>query len=244
MCVYVHIYSYIHVYRYEHVCMYEYMCIYTHALCSAARGYVCIHILWYICAYILITRMCLHIEWYICVQWFRIEYMCSDTSLNTCVHVYNIKIFVNIHWYLWNIHWYLYQYTRMHIESRIHACSYPWNQLIETYAYTYSHSRWQWPTGGLKLHVIFRKRATNCKALLRKIIYKDKASYGSWPPWIYVHTKTSTGWRRPVGYLISCRSFFAKEPLTIGLFCGKWAMKIRHPIGLCHLVRLKTRAYV
>jgi len=26
----------------------------------------------------------------------------------------------------------------------------------------------------------------------------------------------------------SCRSFFAKEPLIIGLFCGKWAMKIKN----------------
>jgi len=32
----------------------------------------------------------------------------------------------------------------------------------------------------------------------------------------------------------SCRSFFAKEPLIIGLFCGKWPIKIRHPMGLRH----------
>jgi len=34
----------------------------------------------------------------------------------------------------------------------------------------------------LKLQVSFRKRATNYGALLRKITYKDKASYGSSPP--------------------------------------------------------------
>jgi len=34
----------------------------------------------------------------------------------------------------------------------------------------------------------------------------------------------------------SCRSFPAKEPLIIGLFCGKWPIKIRHPMGLRHLV--------
>jgi len=27
-------------------------------------------------------------------------------------------------------------------------------------------------------------------------------------------------------------SFFTKEPLIIGLFCGKSPIKIRHPIGL------------
>ena len=35
---------------------------------------------------------------------------------------------------------------------------------------------------------------------------------------------------------LSCRSFVAKEPLIIGLFCGKWPGKIRHPMGLGHPV--------
>jgi len=34
----------------------------------------------------------------------------------------------------------------------------------------------------------------------------------------------------------SCRSFFAKGPRIIGLFCGKWSMKIRHPMTLRHSV--------
>ena len=38
--------------------------------------------------------------------------------------------------------------------------------------------------GCLKLQVIFRKRATSNRALLRKMTNKDKASYGSWPPCI------------------------------------------------------------
>ena len=36
--------------------------------------------------------------------------------------------------------------------------------------------------GCLKLQVIFRKRACNYRALLRKMTYEDKASYGSSPP--------------------------------------------------------------
>ena len=35
---------------------------------------------------------------------------------------------------------------------------------------------------------------------------------------------------------LSCRSFFANEPLMIGLFCGKWPIKIRQPMGLRHPV--------
>ena len=47
-----------------------------------------------------------------------------------------------------------------------------------------------WPSlkGCLKLQVIFCKRATNTRALLRKITYKDKASYDSTPPCIVCST--------------------------------------------------------
>jgi len=44
-----------------------------------------------------------------------------------------------------------------------------------------------------------------------------------------------TGWSRPIDAL-SCRSLSAKEPLIIGLFCGKWPIKVRHPMGLRHPV--------
>ena len=50
-------------------------------------------------------------------------------------------------------------------------------------AYIY---RWRRPIGCLKLHVIFRKRVTNYRALLWKMTYKDKASYDSTPPCVAV----------------------------------------------------------
>jgi len=40
----------------------------------------------------------------------------------------------------------------------------------------------------------------------------------------------------------SCRSFFAKEPLIIGLFYGKRPIKIRHPMGLRHPVYVSACA--
>jgi len=43
-------------------------------------------------------------------------------------------------------------------------------------------AKWPRPIGCLKLQVIFRKRANNYRALLRKMICKDKASYDSTPP--------------------------------------------------------------
>ena len=41
---------------------------------------------------------------------------------------------------------------------------------------------WRRPVGCLKLQVIFRRRATNYWALLRKMTFTDKASYGSLSP--------------------------------------------------------------
>jgi len=101
-----------------------------------------------------------------------------------------------------------------------------------------------------KLQVIVCKRATNYRALLRKMTCEDKASYGSLPPCIgCIHRaptivckralqlvdllrKMTCNVRHPVGLrhrvsyvcigrLISCRSFSAKEPLIIGLFCKR-----------------------
>jgi len=48
--------------------------------------------------------------------------------------------------------------------------------------YTIQCTGWRRLIGCLKLQVIFRKRATNYRALLRKMTYKDKASYDSTPP--------------------------------------------------------------
>jgi len=47
-----------------------------------------------------------------------------------------------------------------------------------------SDTEWRRPLGYLKLQVIFRARATNYRALLRKMTYKDKAPYDSTPPCI------------------------------------------------------------
>ena len=62
--------------------------------------------------------------------------------------------------------------------------------------YIYVHSRerdtgWRRPIGCLKLQVIFRKRATNYSALLRKMTYEDKASYESTPPCMYIFDKST-----------------------------------------------------
>jgi len=50
-----------------------------------------------------------------------------------------------------------------------------------------TYTVWRKPIGCLELQVIFRKRATNYGALLRKMTYKQNASYGSSPPCIHIY---------------------------------------------------------
>ena len=49
-------------------------------------------------------------------------------------------------------------------------------QAVPQHLSTGTGTGWRRPTGFLKLQVIFRKRATDYRALWRKMTYKDKAS--------------------------------------------------------------------
>jgi len=58
-------------------------------------------------------------------------------------------------------------------ESSLDICT---SSLVETL--------WRRPIGCLKLQVIFRNRATDYRALLRKMTYTEMVSCGPWPPCI------------------------------------------------------------
>ena len=67
-----------------------------------------------------------------------------------------------------------------------------WPSICNLLWFHLSNTGWRRLIGCLKLQVIFRKRATNYRALLRQMTYEDKASYDSTPP-------CTTGWRRLIG---------------------------------------------
>jgi len=62
-------------------------------------------------------------------------------------------------------------YKCMSIQMCICACDTGWRRLV----------------GSPKLQIIFHKRATRYRSLLRKITYKDKESFESSPPRIECH---------------------------------------------------------
>ena len=69
---------------------------------------------------------------------------------------------------------------------------------------------WRRPIGCLKLQVIIRQRATDYRALLRKMTYEDKASYDSTPPC----TRLFEAYCRILSLLQGC---FAKQPCNFRL---------------------------
>ena len=72
----------------------------------------------------------------------------------------------------------------------MHTHRYTSPTLTRTYSSRYIHTGWRKPIRCLKLHIIFCKRATNYRALLRKKTYKDMAFYDSTQPCTYNHIYT------------------------------------------------------
>ena len=82
-------------------------------------------------------------------------------------------------------------------------------EILRNCASEYSHFWWSVPAsastgwrrliGSPKLQIIFQKRATKYKLLLRKLTYKDKGSYESSPPCIH---QTNLEWQRCIRRLI------------------------------------------
>jgi len=99
--------------------------------------------------------------------------------------------------------------------------------MISAYMYT----GWRRPIGSRISLITFRKLATNYRALLRKITYKDKASYDSTPPCTYTHPKTL----RDATQIYS-ENFFRKIHHK---YTARNALDV-HVVGVCMCVCIHT----
>jgi len=112
-------------------------------------------------------------------------------------------------------------YIRVHTHAYTHTQKKKTNtfcrplQKKDTYIESIISILWE----SYKGKVIFRKRATNCRSLLRKITYKDSQSI------VYI-----TEWWRPIGCLIFIGHFLQKSPIIRGSF-AKNVLQIQASYG-------------
>jgi len=72
------------------------------------------------------------------------------------------------------IYIYMYRYIHIYVDSVVTCLA---NRLDPAQVYRVAKN-----VGSFKLQIIFHKRATKYRSLLRKMTYKDKGSYESSPP--------------------------------------------------------------
>jgi len=104
--------------------------------------------------------------------------MWSDLSVWCLVHAYGVNVCDKTHFCAWHNSW---------LET-LH-CHVVWFMCV-----VQEDTGWRRLIGCLKLQVIFRKRATNYRALLRKMTCEDKAPYASTPSCTQIHTYLCHTW--------------------------------------------------
>jgi len=169
---YIYLYVYIYMYMYLHLYIYVYVCIRI-CICNTLAQQSFFIVIWvqfskssseqkssnFLLTKHVFVCMCMYVC--VCVRWHIIGTnihirMCICICICICVYICESNILALQSYYIrsWVI--------------IIIKLSTGWRRLI----------------GCLKLQVIFRKKATNYRALLRKITYKDEASYDATPPCI------------------------------------------------------------
>jgi len=145
------------------VCMYIY--IYT-CVC------VCIYIYIYTCVYVwcvCVTFGLYHRSPCVCCVCYRVIYMC------VCMYIYIyicLCICVSV------------SVSVSHLSCHWSSCV---NYVCYRVIYMYIDTGWRRLIGSPKSQIIFHKRATKYRSLLRKTTYKDKGSYESSPPCSVLH---------------------------------------------------------
>jgi len=161
MCIYIYICIYILIYftkTYIYICMYIYIC--THFQTNKKETCFTYGLnVWHV------SRTYIYTYIYTCIR--------THTHIHTHTHSQRHTL-TNMH-DSFRTHIHLYVYINIHTKTYTHT---------HTHTSLIGHTGWRGLIGCLKLEVIFRKRATYYRAVLRKTTYEDKAFYDSTPPCI------------------------------------------------------------
>jgi len=194
-------YSFIHnlspfkLYADSHILYYTQIRTFVYTYSSQIVKYVYIPTLFFLYVY---THLILLTYTHILTLFFQyVRYVQSNTHIP--VYVFEIRIYAPYSSYtyirtLFFLHVYPYPlvlfmmcYTSGYMPILTPYMCYTWSYMpiltpYMIHKHVQSNTEWWWLIGCLKLQVIFRKRATNYRALLRKMTCQDKAPYHSTPP--------------------------------------------------------------
>ena len=95
----------------------------------------------------------------------------------------------------------------------------PWHQVSA------ANTGWRRLIGSPELQIIFHKRATKYRSLLQKMTYKDKGSYGCWPPCsLLTHMDTTFHQMCAMTYLYVCGDscIFVAQPHSYVCHDTRW----------------------
>jgi len=132
----------------------------------------------------------------------------------------------------------VYVYTYIYIYMYIYVCTHIY---IYIHIYAHAHTNIIMSTGQRvhRLQQNINKKNTNkwlttwAVCTQTPIEYQRQNNHQWWIIWKAEYTIQGGKYAQDA---LSCRSLSAKEPLIIRLCCGKWPIKIRHPMGLRHPV--------
>jgi len=126
-----------------------------------------------------------HVYIYICIHVYMYIHICMYTSLMSsalrtgfiCIHIH---VFTHTCIY---IHLYpcMYVHTHLHVPISDVMC-YTYRFYWNTYTCIHMYTGWRSLIASPQLQIIFHKRATKYRPLLRKMTYENKGSYESSPP--------------------------------------------------------------
>jgi len=186
--------------------------------------YVYVHVWVHLYIWFLFSLLALLASVQVCVRvWMCLcVYICMCACMNTCIHMIPIlPIPVGICWVLSSP----LEFARENI-CLMHVCV---NEYLYTYSYIYTYVHIFFaPPWYLLVSVRVSVRVYGCAYTSFKISHFFRFRYRV--------AKTHR-----MACNLSCKPFPAKEPLITWLFCGKWPIKIRHPMGLHHSVACAHR---
>jgi len=142
--------------------------------------------------------------------WMRCVWICKSLSTCECDMNESVSHWAHVNAMCMNL-WAIGHVWMSCVWKRVTWTCVTWVCVTRMYLYCVIQTGWRRPIGCVKLQVIFRKRATNHRALWWKMTYKDKASYGSLPPCMNAlfHAREYVVWHTHTHTDASCHSIIS-----------------------------------